>query len=147
MKKYNKTIILIAIVLILILFDQGLKLYSIINLEDNSTVISYEKNNEIISTIITHIIVLGIIIKFYIYQKDRISINLVVIIAFLLAGGISNFIDKIFRGNVINYFKLFNIPMNLSFIFIVIGWVGLAAMFAWNTYKEREEQKKKEVKK
>jgi len=138
MKLDKKTIILITTVILLVILDQGLKIYSCIN---SNNIIESEQNN-VLSTIITNIIVLGIIIKFFASQKDRIDMNLVIIIAFLLAGGISNLIDKIATGNTINYIKILNMPaFNLSFILIAIGWIGLASIFAWNTYKEFNENK------
>ena len=64
-------------------------------------------------------------------------------ISFLLSGGISNLIDKVFIGNIINYIKIYSFPaINFAFIFIIIGWVGLAGIFAWNTYKEFNQKKK-----
>lgn len=151
MKKDKKLVVLVAIVLLLVILDQGIKLYSLINLKDTiniNSIIIYEEGTSIggqtslISYIVSNIIVLGIIIKFFASQKDRIDMNLVIIIAFLLAGGISNLIDKIATGNIINYIKILNMPaFNLSFILIAIGWIGLASIFAWNTYKEFNENK------
>ena len=146
MKKDKKTIILIIIAIILIAIDQGLKLLgNIIIYEEVNNEVGH---NSIVSYVITNFIVLGIIIKFFINQKDRMGTNLVIIISFLLAGGISNLIDKIFRGKIVNYIKLFNLPaINLAYLFIIFGWIGLASIFAWNTYKEiKEKQNKQDVK-
>ena len=153
-KKDKKTIILIVIVLLLMILDQIFKLYSTIYLKesaDTNVMLIYEESysgafgvgqNSVMTYIITNIVVLGVILKFFINQKDRISMSLLVVIAFILSGGLSNLIDKIFRGSIINYIKLWNLPaINLSFIFIILGWIGLAGIFAWNTYQEMRKNK------
>ena len=60
---------------------------------------------------------------------------------------ISNCIDRIFRGYVIEYIDFTNIlkiPIfNLADICILIGWIAIAAIFASFTAKELKERKSK----
>ena len=65
--------------------------------------------------------------------------------SFILAGGISNVIDKVFRGYVtefIDFGQVINLPVfNVADIFILIGWVAIAAIFAAFTVKEWRNKK------
>ncbi len=63
--------------------------------------------------IIAIIITLGIIL--YISHRSSLSINII----FLLGGGISNLIDRIIYGAVVDYINLFNVIwINLADVFI-----------------------------
>ncbi|MBO5479286.1 MAG: signal peptidase II [Clostridia bacterium] len=61
-----------------------------------------------------------------------------------------NFIDRIFRGQVIDFVEIFpktHFPVfNLADVYIVVGWVILAFSFAKYTYKEIINRKKNERK-
>ena len=67
--------------------------------------------------IIVSIIIITIIIKFILAKKNDLNITTLVSLTLILAGGISNLIDRIFRGFVIDYidinpiikFPIFNI--------------------------------------
>ncbi len=58
----------------------------------------------------------------------------------------SNFIDRIFRGKVVDFIEIFpktHFPVfNVADIYIVMGWMILAFMFAMYTHKELQERKK-----
>ena len=90
--------------------------------------------------IITNIIVLGIILRFIYIQKDRINNQTLIMLLLVLAGGISNLIDRIFRGFVVDFINVFptmNFPkFNLADMYITIGYIGLAFLFALYTWKE-----------
>ena len=59
----------------------------------------------------------------------------------ILGGGISNLIDRLFRGYVIDYIDINNIfkyPIfNLADIFIVIGVITIVAYIIINTIREQ----------
>lgn len=130
----NKKHLIFGIVLILI--DQILKALMI---DKTITVIpgflnfTYTKNlgaafgigNPVVVLIISILLVVGIIIVITKY-KDKIT-NYIPI-TMLLAGGIGNIIDRIFRGYVIDFIdvNLFNFPVfNIADICVVLGVIIL----------------------
>lgn len=73
--------------------------------------------NSTFTFIIVNIIVLGIIARFLILQKDMINKRTQISLILIIAGGLSNLIDRIFRGFVLDFidfsplarFPVFNI--------------------------------------
>lgn len=78
----------------------------------------------------------------YLLKKFKFNIFLVVV----LAGAISNFIDRILHGCVIDYIKFFNFPIfNLADVYITLG----IATFIFFTFFKKEplsESSEKSVK-
>lgn len=148
----KKMIMMIIIVLILLVLDQTLKIYVINHKGSEMQTIlpginlTYEESNKgafgvgqsgVITYVISTVVVLGVVLKFFLNQIERIHIGMVVGISLVFAGGLSNLLDKIFHGFVVNYVQFLELPaVNLSFLFIVLGWIALAAMFAFYTWKE-----------
>ena len=66
--------------------------------------------------------------------------SLKILLSFILAGGISNVIERVARGYVtqfIDFQKVIPLPIfNMADIFILIGWVSVALIFAMFTVKE-----------
>ena len=57
-------------------------------------------------------------------QKDKLTKPVVIYLSFIIAGGISNVIDRIFKGAVFDFIKVGNFPVfNLADTFIVCGWL------------------------
>lgn len=98
--------------------------------------------------IITNIVVLGLIVRFIWLQKERMDTKTLVILLVILAGGLGNVMDRIGRGFVVDFIRIFpstNFPcFNIADACITIGWVGLAFVLAKYAY---QEIKNKEVKK
>lgn len=90
--------------------------------------------------IITNLVVLGLIIRFIYLQKDFMDKSTLYILCIILAGGFGNVIDRITRGYVIDFINVFpnyNLPVfNIADIYITLGWIFLAFVFAMYTYKE-----------
>ena len=55
---------------------------------------------------IISIIVIAIIIRFIVLQRDRINNKTMVALELIIAGGISNLIDRLFRGFVVDYIDI-----------------------------------------
>ena len=100
-------------------------------------------NGNILTFVFTNIIVLGIIVKFMINQKENLDNITYIILTAILAGGVGNLIDRLFRGHVVDFIDitgLINFPkFNLADIYIVCGWIFLAFIFAKNTIEIRKE--------
>ena len=154
----KQIIVIICIVLALILIDQATKIYAISNLKENVLEVipniltfKYVENtggafgigqNGTMTFIIANIVVLGLIIRFIIIQIERVNIKIMLILSLVLAGGFSNLIDRLFRGYVVDFINLFpnaKFPIfNIADIFIIIGWILLAFIFAINTWRDKK---------
>lgn len=149
MKK--RYIIMTILILLLIVIDQVIKEFivneNMIMLQAGK--IDYTQNfggafgiggNSTFFFILVNIVVLGIIIKFIYSQKDRIDKKTLASFTLILSGGISNLIDRIARGCVVDYIditKYFKFPLfNIADIFIVVGWIMLLISIIIYWYKE-----------
>ena len=159
MKKHKKIIYTILLILILVILDQITKI-NIFNIGQDFVIIpnileiERVKNtggafgigqNNTTTFIITNIIVLGIIIRLIVFQKDKLDKKTLITLLVILSGGFGNLIDRIFRGYVIDFINLFpNIhfpKFNFADIYITIGWIFFALILAQYTYKEIKSKK------
>lgn len=86
--------------------------------------VAFGINNQNISNIALILLVLAIIIRFVITQRKNLTIKVTVFISMIIAGGVSNLIDRIFRGAVFDFIEIGDFPIfNLADSFIVIGWI------------------------
>lgn len=97
------------------------------------------------------IIVIAIIIRFMVLQKDRIDKKTMIALELIIAGGVSNLIDRLFRGFVVDYIdinQLISFPIfNLADLCISIGWIILVISIIRFWFKEvrtLEKNKNKE---
>lgn len=157
-KLTKRSILLICVVVIIILMDQVLKIWlqsvgeisvisGILNFkvsENNSAAYGIGSNSTIMY-VITNVIILGVILKFITTQNEFVDKKLKVFLSFIIAGGISNVIDRVLRGYVIEFIdfgQVINLPVfNLADLFVIIGWVAVAAIFASFTVKEWRSKK------
>ena len=148
-KKQKK--ILIIIITTLVVLDQILKIVSLtLNLKIENLdklgvgILSTEKSENNISYILIEIIAIGAIIRYIKSNNSFVKMDSRVVLSIALAGVISNLIDRIWKGCVINYI---NIPkftqINLSYIYIIITWIGMAVILTKFTAKRIEEKKNK----
>lgn len=96
--------------------------------------------------IITNLVVLGLIIRFICLQRELMDKATLYSLFTILAGGFSNLIDRIIRGYVIDFINIIpsiNFPkFNLADMYITIGWITLAFVFALFSYREIKNSKK-----
>ena len=135
-KKILKIILIFVIAIVLvdqiskILVDNFMPEETIV-LQNVLSITKYENegvafgiNNQNISNIALILLVLAIIIRFVITQRKNLTIKVTVFISMMIAGGISNLIDRIFRGAVFDFIEIGDFPIfNLADSFIVIGWI------------------------
>ena len=89
---------------------------------------------------IISVIVIAIIIRFMILQIERIDKKTKLALELIIAGGISNLIDRLFRGFVLDYIDInqfIKFPIfNLADVFISIGWIILVISIIIFWFKE-----------
>lgn len=157
-KKNFKPYVIVILVILLIVIDQISKFYivenigkEIKNIIPNVLNFTYVENrggafgigqNSTMMFVLVNIIILGIIIRFMMIQKDRIDRKTQIILTMILAGGISNLIDRIARGFVLDFIDfspIISFPVfNIADILIVIGWVSLAIVTAVYYIKNKD---------
>lgn len=154
MKEKDKLVKILVMIILLILVDQIIKFY-IENTNENIDILNgfvkftYSQNtggafgiwqNSLLSIVITNIIVLGIIIRFITINFDKIDWETRICLSLILAGGTSNFLDRIFRGYVVDFIdfnQYISFPIfNLADICIVIGWILFAFLTIRYAVKE-----------
>lgn len=111
---------------------------------------TYEETSKAIN-IFTNLVILGIVFGIIKSNNQFITKKAKILLAFALAGGISNIIDRIFRGGIIEYINFANFPpVNIADICIAIGWIAFVAIFASFSAKElsnKKQAKEQETKK
>lgn len=154
----NKRIILISLFTIfLVIIDQLVK-FIIASKLYNSTItifkgilnLTYVQNtggafgigsSSTIMFVILNVIIITIIMKFILSKKGDISISILISLILILAGGIGNLIDRIFRGYVIDYIDinpLIKYPMfNIADICVVLGCMIIFILVIYDTLKSR----------
>ena len=151
-KKINKfDIAIISIIIAIIVIDQISKIIiqkvGNINIEQNTYSISEEDPNSGMMYIVTNLIIIVIIIRFMLSQNQFIDKVLKVFLSFIIAGGISNLIDRIVRGYVlewINISKIDWLPMfNIADILVLFGWILVVGKFTYSTAKELRRKTEK----
>ena len=153
-KKVSKEVILlICIIVIIIGIDQGLKIW-VQNVEEITIIPEFLKfklsentsaaygigSDSTLMYVATNVVILGIIFKFIKSQNEFVDRKFKVFLSFILAGGISNVIERVVRGYVtefITFEKLSIFPvLNIADIFVLVGWIAVAAIFAVFTVNE-----------
>lgn len=158
-KKLSKEAwLFISIVIGIVVLDQALKIWvqnigelAVIpgilkfKLNENTSAAYGIGSNSTLTYVATNIVILGVIFKFITTQNAFVDTKLKVFLSFILAGGISNVIERVIRGYVTEFMdfgEVINFPVfNLADIFIIIGFVAMAAIFASFTVKEWRNKK------
>ena len=154
----KENIILISIVILIILFDQGMKIWvqnakeivvlpGILNfkLSQNHEAAYGIGSNSTIMYVLTNFVILGVIFKFMMTQNEFVDKKLKIFLSFILAGGISNVLERVIRGYVsefIHWTEKINLPiLNIADLFVLIGWIAVVAIFTSFTAKEWKNKK------
>ena len=155
--KNKKILFIVFIILISICIDQIVKQVIIKNILNSSIEIingvlnfTYVENtggaygigsNNILMFIIINVIIIGILMKFVISKRDEINNALLIAISLIIAGGIGNLIDRIFRGYIIDFIDInpvFKYPVfNIADIFVVTGCIVIAIDLIYRTIKSK----------
>ena len=151
-KKINKVdIAIILIIIAVIVIDQVSKIIvqnvGTINIEQNTYSISEADPNSGMMYIVTNLIIIVIIARFMLSQNQFIDKILKVFLSFIIAGGISNLIDRIARGYVLEWISVSKIewlPMfNIADVFVLVGWILVVGKFTYFTAKELRQKVEK----
>lgn len=116
----------IVFLVVLILIDQIIKWWMIafhpfFVFENKGVIFGFIENQVIGYGLLA--IGFGILV-WLICKTDLSSIIYHLSISLIIAGAVSNLLDRIFRGNVIDYFNFFNLNhFNLADIYIILGVV------------------------
>ena len=152
----------IIFIFLIILIDQLIKIFAI-SITNNGSIeiikgvlnFTYVKNtgealqigSDESTFLLINIIVIFLLIRFLIVNREKVDVKASVALSFILAGGISNLTDRIFRGEVVNFIDispLVNFPkFNFADICIVVGWILFAFSAAILTSEQLKERKEK----
>ncbi len=141
-KKINKfDIAIIIIIIAIIVIDQISKI-----IVQNTYSMGTDSNSGTIY-IVTNLIIIVLITRFMLSQNKFIDKILKVFLSFIVAGGISNLIDRIARGYVLEWINISRIewlPMfNIADIFVLAGWILVVGKFTYFTAKELRQKVEK----
>lgn len=101
-------------------------------------------SNSTLMYVATNLVILSVIFKFITTQNQFVDKKLKIFLSFILAGGIANVIDRVINGYVIEFIDLGQVGLpilNIADVFVIIGWMAVAAIFASFTVKEWRSKK------
>ena len=137
-EKQNKKILLIIFLIALIL-DQVSKIISYANGWNIN--LNTDTSNNGYYIVMTILIVL-MIIRYISNENTFIKLDTKIILTLAISGAVGNLIDRIWNKNVIIFVDLGkSINLNFAYIYILIAWVGLAAILTKNTMKILKEKR------
>ena len=133
----NKIIKIVLIVcLIVLILDQGSKFLvtkfapdglgsenlGFVITENTGMAFGFNQGNG--KNIVLTIFVLLILISFLKNQKNELDTKTIIAVSLALGGGISNLIDRIFRGGVLDFISIWKFPkFNIADICVCSAWV------------------------
>ena len=89
---------------------------------------------------------MAVLIKFITSQNEFINTKIRIFSSFIIAGGISNTIDRIFRGYVVEFIDFKYLPvLNIADFFIVLGWLCFVLVFINFAIHEIRSNKRKNM--
>ena len=138
MKEKKDKKILIIIFFIALILDQISKIIAY----KNGWNISSEFSNNGYNIVITLIIVL-MLVRYISNDNTFIKLDTKIILTLAISGAIGNLIDRIWNQNVIIFIDLGkSIHLNFAYIYVLIAWIGFAAILTRNTMVIIKNRKK-----
>lgn len=155
-KKLKKLYLMLAIMIFLIIFiDQLSKVLvvhygemtlvsgKIILRQADSSSSAYDETSRGV-TIITNLVIVGIILGIIKSDNQFITKKTKILLGLAFAGGVSNIIDRLCRGSIVEFIHIGNFPaFNIADVCILIGWVSFVAIFASFSAKELSKKRGK----
>lgn len=138
MKKNKMIRRILTITIALILLDQAIKMLvvnyfqepiekgivGIVLIQNTGMAFGFSSGNT--KNIVLTIFVLLIVVNFIRNQKDRIDGKTAVALSLVLAGGMSNLIDRILKDGIVDFIKVKNFAIfNVADCYVVLGWILL----------------------
>lgn len=149
----NRKKIGIIIAVVIILLDQLTKMLMInrqltiipnlleFTYTENTGVAFGIANSNMFLIILVSVFILGIIFKLIKEIEKTINKNMLLSLYFVLSGGISNLIDRIFRGYVVDFIdvNILNFPnFNIADICITLGILALIIMLIKSLFRDEK---------
>lgn len=89
--------------------------------------VAFSLNKDNLKNIIISAFIIIFIIRYLFAQKKFLNTITLTCLDMVIAGGISNLVDRIFRGGVVDFIKIFDFPIfNFADIMVVLGWILFA---------------------
>ena len=153
-KKLKKLYIKLAIMIFLIIFIDQLSKVLVVHYEEISLLSgnivlkqsqisnsAYDETSRGVN-ILTNLVIVGIILGIIKSDNQFVTKKTKILLSLAFAGGVSNIIDRLCRGSVVEFVNIGNFPaFNLADVCILIGWVSFVAIFA--SFSAKEFAKKK----
>ena len=149
MKPKEKKII-IFLIISLILIDQILKIVLFktnvifINVSGwGIGVLANQKSENNLAYILISIIAVMMLVRYINSNNTFIKTDSRIILSFAIAGAISNAIDRVWNGGTINFINIPKFtPINLSYVYFIITWIGMAVILTKYSSDRIKEKKK-----
>ena len=139
MKNKKQKNIIILLIVITLFIDQITKFVSY-----KMGYISVNENSNNGYNILISIIIILMIIRYISNNNLFIKMDTRIILSFGISGAMGNLIDRIWLKKVITFINLGNkLELNIAYIYIIIAWVGMAAILTRNSSKFINDRKNK----
>ena len=158
MKEKKQYVLVIILILAILLIDQIVKICVVSNqpikIESSTIKIEYIEQEEsnfeigkILTSIFADLLVILILSRFLLRQIKNMNVATKMAISFVLAGAISNVIDRFVRGKIIKYIDISSMinsfpVFNIAHIFIVVGFVIFVITVGIDLIKMRPREEK-----
>lgn len=155
-KEKKKLYLILAIMIFLIIFIDQLSKVLVIHygeitwISDNIVLKPTEMQNGMYDetsrgvTILTNLVIVAIIFGIIKSDNQFVTKKTKILLSFAFAGGVSNIIDRLCRGSIVEFINIGNFPaFNIADVCILIGWVSFVAIFASFSSKELTKKKLK----